>query len=96
MDPNDTQAILQYMRLFGHAPPGISPQNLQLIQALQAAKAQAPSKPAPVAPVPVGNRATPGVSGAITDAIKAIAGATAPRSITQQAQREAAQEAANQ
>jgi len=94
MDPNDMQAIMQYMQLFGHAPPGISPQNLQLIQALQAAKAQAPKPVA--APVPVGNRATPGVSGAVSDAVKAIAGATAPRSITQAAQREAALEAANQ
>jgi hypothetical protein len=95
MDPNEAQNVLQYMQLFGHAPTGISPENLKLAQALQAAKAAQPAA-APATPVPVANRATPGVGGAISDAVKAIAGATAPRSVTQQSQRLAAQEAANQ
>lgn len=94
MDPQELSNIAQYMQLFGHAPPGIDPQKLQLVQALQAAKAAAPK--APVAPVPVGNRATPGVSGAIKDAVQAAAQAVAPRSIVQQQQRMAAQEAANE
>ncbi len=96
MDPQEISNIAQYMQLFGHAPPGIDPQKLQLVQALQAAKAAAPKATAPVTPVPVGNRATPGVSGAIKDAVAAAAQAAAPRSIVQQQQRLAAQEAANQ
>lgn len=95
MDPNDTANVLQYMKMFGHAPAGISPENLKLIQALQAAKTQQPQA-APVAPPPTYNRATPGMGGAISDAVKAIAGAGAPKSITQQTAREAALEAANQ
>jgi len=94
MDPNEAQNILQYMQLFGHAPAGISPQNLKLVQALQAAKAAQPA--APVTPTPAINRATPGLGGAISDAVKAVAGVTAPKSITQQNARLAAQEAANQ
>lgn len=94
MDPQELSNIAQYMQLFGHAPPGIDPQKLQLVQALQAARAAAPKVAAP--PVPVGNRATPGVSGAIKDAVAAAAQAVAPRSIVQQQQRLAAQEAANQ
>ncbi len=93
MDPQEISNIAQYMQLFGHAPPGIDPQKLQLVQALQAAKAAAPKA---VTPVPVGNRATPGVSGAIKDAVQAAAQAVAPRSIVQQQQRLAAQEAANE
>lgn len=89
MDPGEVQNILQYQQLFGHAPPGITPQNLQLAQALQAARTRLPVTAPP-------SRATPGVSGAIKDAVKAIAGVTAPKSITQQNAREAQQEAANQ
>jgi hypothetical protein len=97
MDPQEIQQIQQYMQAFGHAPPGITPQNLQLIQALQAAKAKAPAPATqPVTPVPVYNRATPGTNGAISDAVKAISSAVAPKSITQQAARQAAAEAANQ
>lgn len=95
MDPTEAQNIAQYMQLFGHAPPGISPANLKLVQALQQAKAAQPAV-APAAPVPSYNRATPGVGGAISDAVKAVAGATAPRSVTEAAQRQAAMEAANQ
>ncbi len=95
MDPNDTQNILQYLKLFGHAPAGITPENLKLIQALQAAKAQTPT-PAPQTPVPRYNNASPGMGGAISDVISAAAHAAAPRSITQQQGRLAAQEAANQ
>jgi hypothetical protein len=95
MDPNEIQQIQQYMQAFGHAPPGITPEHLQLVQALQAAKARAPT-PTPATPVPSYNRATPGMSGAISDAVKAIAGATAPKAITQQPGRMAAQEAASQ
>jgi hypothetical protein len=39
MDPAERDNILAYMKLFGHAPAGISPENLQLIKALQAAQA---------------------------------------------------------
>jgi hypothetical protein len=92
MDPTEAQNIQQYQQLFGHAPPAATPQNLQLAQALQAAKARAPA----AAPVMVPPHATPGVSGAIKDAVKAIAGATAPKAITQQPARLAAQEAASQ
>jgi hypothetical protein len=95
MDPNEAQNIAQYMQLFGHAPPGISPENLKLVQALQAAKAAQPTQPAPVAP-PTYNRASPGVGGAISDAVKAAASAVAPKAITQQNARQAALEAANQ
>ena len=95
MDPNEAQNIAQYMQLFGHAPPGISPENLKLVQALQAAKAAAPVA-APVAPRPAYNQATPGVGGAISDVVKAAAGAMAPKAITQQGARQAALEAANQ
>ncbi len=95
MDPNEAQNIIQYMKLFGHAPAGISPENLKLVQALQAAKAQQPQA-TPVAPRPVYNQATPGVGGAISDAVKAASIAGAPKSITQQTAREAALEAANQ
>lgn len=94
MDPNEIAAIRQYMQTFGHAPPGITPQNLQLIQALQAAKARAPA--AAAMPITSYNRSTPGVSGAIHDAVKAVASAVAPKAITQQPARMAAQEAANQ
>jgi hypothetical protein len=94
MDPSEAQNIAQYMQLFGHAPPGISPENLKLVQALQAAKAAAPA--AAATPPPTFNRATPGVGGAISDAVKAAAGAMAPKAITQQTPREAALEAANQ
>jgi hypothetical protein len=94
MDPTEAQNIAQYMQLFGHAPPGISPANLKLVQALQAAKAAQPVAPAPS--VPTYNRATPGVGGAISDAVKAVAGATAPKSVTEAAQRQAAMEAASQ
>lgn len=96
MDPNEAQNILQYMQLFGHAPAGISPENLKLVQALQAAKAAVPAQPVAAAPSPTFNRATPGVGGAISDAVKAAAGAMAPKSVTQQSQREAALEAASQ
>lgn len=96
MDPNDTQNILQYMKLFGHAPAGITPDNLKLIQALQAAKAQQPAVVAPQTPIPRYNNATPGVGGAISDVIKSAVNAGAPKSLTQQNQRMAAQEAANQ
>lgn len=95
MDPNEAQNIAQYMQLFGHAPPGISPENLKLVQALQAAKAAQPAA-VPAAPVPTYNRATPGMGGAISDAVKAASGAMAPKAVTQQSQREAALEAANQ
>ena len=97
MDPNDTQNILQYMKLFGHAPAGISPENLKLIQALQAAKSQQPAMTAPAAPPrPLYNRATPGFTGAISDAVKAAAATGAPRAITQTGVRNAQLEAANQ
>jgi hypothetical protein len=92
MDPSEAQNIAQYMQLFGHAPPGITPEHLKLVQALQVAKAAQPA----ATPVPVGNRATPGLSGAISDAVNAVARTVAPKSITQQQQRLAAQEAANQ
>lgn len=95
MDPNEAQNIIQYMQLFGHAPAGISPENLKLVQALQTAKATQPAV-APATPVPTYNRATPGMGGAISDAVKAAAGAMAPKSVTQAAQRQAAMEAANQ
>lgn len=95
MDPSEIQSIMQYMQTFGHAPPGITPQNLQLVQALQAAK-QRPAVAAPTMPPPTFNRATPGISGAISDAVKAVSGAVAPKAITQQNARLAAQEAASQ
>jgi hypothetical protein len=96
MDPNEAQNIAQYMQLFGHAPPGISPENLKLVQALQTAKAAVPAQSVAAASPPTFNRATPGVGGAISDAVKAAAGAMAPKAVTQQSQREAALEAANQ
>lgn len=95
MDPSEAQNIMQYMQLFGHAPAGISPENLKLVQALQAAKTAQPAT-APATPMPTYNRATPGVGGAISDVVKAAAGAMAPKSVTQAAQRQAAMEAANQ
>jgi hypothetical protein len=94
MDPSEAANIAQYTKLFGHPPPGATPQNLQLAQALQAARAAQPK--APAAPVPVYNRATPGVTGAISDAVKAAANVAAPKSITQRQQALAAQEAAGQ
>jgi hypothetical protein len=54
--------ILRYTQMFGHAPPGITPENLKLIQALSAAKqrqvlapppAPTPTPPAAVTPMPV-------------------------------------------
>jgi hypothetical protein len=93
MDPTEAQNVLQYMQLFGHAPAGISPENLKLVQALQAAKA---AQPAPTTPTPAVNRATPGLGGAISDAVGAVAKAVAPKSITQQSARLAAQEQANE
>lgn len=95
MDPSETQNILQYMKLFGRPPPGISPQNLQLIQALQAARASQPAA-APMAPRPVYSHGTPGVTGALKDALGAIAPAVAPQSLVQRPQMLAAQEAAQQ
>lgn len=90
MDPSESANIQQYIQLFGHPPPGITPQNMQLIQALQAARAAQP--PSPPAPRPVRNAATPGMSGAIHDAIAAAANAAAPRAIVQRPQALAAQE----
>ncbi len=84
MDPSESANIQQYIQLFGHPPPGITPQNLQLIQALQAAKASKPVVPATARPVR--NAATPGVAGAIQDAVNAVAPAIAPRSLAQRAQ----------
>ena len=94
MDPSETQNVLQYMKLFGRAPPGITPQNLQLIQALQAARAGQPA--ASMTARPVYAHGAPGVSGALKDAIGAIAPAMAPQSIAQRQQLLAAQEAAQQ
>ncbi len=93
MDPSESANIQQYIQLFGHPPPGITPQNLQLIQALQAARANQPATAAvPPVPRPVRNAATPGMSGAIKDAIAAAANAAAPRAIIQRPQALAAQE----
>ncbi len=90
MDPSESANIQQYIQLFGHPPPGVTPQTMQLIQALQASRASQPA--APAAPRPVRNAATPGISGAIQDAVAAAANAAAPRAIVQRPQALAAQE----
>lgn len=90
MDPSETQNVLQYMKLFGRPPPGITPQNLQLIQALQAARASQP--PAAPTPRPVRNAGTPGMAGAMKDALGAVLPAVAPQSLVQRQQILAAQE----
>ncbi len=97
MDPSESANVLQYMKLFGRPPPGITPQNLQLIQALQAARASQSAAAAPAAPArPVYAHGTPGVTGALQDAIGAVAPAVAPQSIVRRPQVLAAQEAAAQ
>lgn len=96
MDPSESANVLQYMKLFGRPPPGITPQNLQLIQALQAARASQPAAAVPVAPRSVYAHGTPGVTGALQDAIGAVAPAVAPQSIVRRPQVVAAQEAAAQ
>jgi hypothetical protein len=51
VDPSETANILRYMQMFGHPPPGITPENLKLIQALSAAKQRQVLAPPPT-PLP--------------------------------------------
>jgi hypothetical protein len=54
MDPSEAANILRYTQMFGHPPPGITPENLKLIQALSQAKQRQILAPPPTTiPPPV-------------------------------------------